>query len=225
MSENEELEEEIQKGVKNADRVIEIKHTGIVDGKEFEKIKSERDELKSQLGLIAERAFRDEKEAVLEQYPESRRDEIDDLIGDNPDVLEQVKADLKLHGSQNRKAPSGKASLPIRQNQQEAFVPSPEKDDFQQYVDELYQKAKLSSNPAVRSEADSQIEKLFESYERGMSENLDKPFKTVTTQCLQCGAILSGNQAEAYASRRIACPYCGYGGGTKGVRNPKNLTW
>ena len=181
MSEN-DLEKEIGDAVKKADRTIEIKHTGIVDKKEFDQIKNERDELKSIVALSAEKQFRTEKDSVLEQYPESRRDEIAELIGEDPSVLEQVKADLKLHGVPSRKPVSGKASLPIRNPvSQEDFVQSSEnKDDFQKYVDELYQKARLSSNPAVRSEAESKIEKLFESYEKGMSENMDKPLKSTT---------------------------------------------
>jgi hypothetical protein len=222
MSENEENGEQIKK---SPDRLIRIEHSGLVEKEQFEKLKSERDELKSVLALSAEKAFRDEKSQVVSQYPENKRDEISELIGEDPSVLEQVKADLKLHGNPVKSRPVGKASLPIRQNQQEDFVQSAEKDDFQQYVDELYRKSRLSSNPSVRDEAEKQIEQLFNEYEKGMSENPDKPFKTVTVQCLQCGSILSGRDAELYSQRRILCPVCGFAGGVRGVRSPKGLPY
>lgn len=218
----EELETEIEDAVKSNKKIIEIKHSGIVDAEEFKKLKEERDNLKFVVALQAEKEFRAEKESVVSQYPESKQDEIEDLIGDDPSILEQCKRDLVLRGSQSvvrRKAPSGKAVL--RQNQEN--IPEVQGDEFKQYVDDLYKKAKLSTNPEERVNAERQIEQLFESYERGMQENPNAPFKTVTTQCLQCGAILSGRNAELYASRKIPCPYCNYAGGSKGVRNPKGL--
>lgn len=222
--ENGELESEIKNAVKTTEKkVIEIKHSGIVDAKEFEKIKDERDTLKSQLGLIAEKSFRDEKEAVVSQYPEEKQDEISDLIGEDPDVLEQIKTDLKLHGSPIKQRPTGKAVL--RQTGDVPEVVQGQKDDYQEFIDSLYKKARLSANPEERNNAERQIEQLFESYEKGMQENPDKPFETHTTQCLKCGAILSGRDAKLYSARRINCPVCGYSGGTRGIRNPQNLSW
>jgi len=150
MSENEELEEEIEHAVKSkSDRVIEIKHSGLVDKKAFEKLREELEEKNQILALQAEKSFRDEKASVLEQVPEEKREEIENLIGENPDVLENLKATLILQDNQQpergRKAPSGKASLPIRDSETETIVQSGQKNEYQLYVDDLYKRAKRQS--------------------------------------------------------------------------------
>lgn len=199
------FDESIDKGIQ--EQLIEEKRKRL----DYEKV----------IALQAEKSFQDEKNAVLEQYPEDKRDEIEDLIGDNPDVLEDVKRDLLLHGSQvpvRRHRPSGKAVLRDVDSNIETIN---QEDEFRSYVDKLYKKARLSRDPIEKVEAEREISKLFNSYEQGMSEFKDRKVKFVVTQCLSCGSVITGSDAQRFVARKIPCPFCNYKGGL--VRESQHL--
>jgi len=43
---------------------------------------------------------------------------------------------------------------------------------------------------------------------KGQKDNPDKPFKVSMSQCLNCGAMLFGDEIRQANSDK--CPYCGY---------------
>lgn len=211
-------------------RRIDIVHTfnkgagyeGGIEG-DIAKIKLERDSAQANLALIAQKAFEDEKNAVIESYPPHMQDKISEKIGDSPEILETIKLDLLLHGSQQPvrrrgKAPSGKASLLLKDDE---TIQSGQENEYHDYIDRLFKKAKLSRDPIEKSEAEREISKLFNEYELGMSEFKDKKVKFTVTQCISCGSVLTGSDAQAFVARKIPCPYCSYKGGI--VREPQHL--
>lgn len=58
--------------------------------------KKKREEYEQMVALQAQKDFEAEKAAVLAQVPESKRTDIEKMIGDDPDVLEEVKRNLVL---------------------------------------------------------------------------------------------------------------------------------
>ena len=209
-------------------RVVEIRHTGLKDPKaiekEMEKLRNENEEFKNLIALEAMKSFEKDKEELVNQFPENRRTEISEHIGESVETLENVRTSLLLQSDNPRnspvtkRAPSGKAPLPQINNDE------PVKDGanpFRDYIANLYMTAKKSTNPVERDNAEKEIHKLFNEYEKSMFEHKSTEFKTTATQCLQCGVVLTGRDAELYASRKGKCSSCGYAGGIVPV--PRHL--
>ncbi len=237
MSENDENfgnDFENREPKKKADRTINIVHTlkkktdkELDDSffnspeEEIRTLKKERDDYAQIVQLQAEKAFEEEKDAVVAQFPESEQEKISDLISDDPDKLEQVKTQLALNPPvirQTSSRPRGKASIPSQRDNAEYDVQ--DGNEYHEIVDDLYKTAKFDPNPMNREKANDQIDALFNEYEKGMFEHRHENVKFTATQCLRCGSILSGVDAERYVAGK-GCSVCGYKSGV--VRKPKHL--
>lgn len=64
--------------------------------KQLKDIKKQKDDYEQIVKLQAEEAFKNEKAAVVAQFPEDKRQYWTDVIGDDPDILEDVKRILDL---------------------------------------------------------------------------------------------------------------------------------
>lgn len=215
-------------GDRMGDRTINIKHEH--KGLHAEPLtKAEREELESLKTIVtlqAQKEFDAEKESILDEFEsEEKRKEIEEFIGEDPKKLEQIKASIILTKTVKPKtgrAPAGRAPI-LREGE---TTTTSGKDPMRAYVSDLYKKAKTDPNPDVRLQAERQIDALFREYEKGqqtpeaIATRRNLPLKGKrrmiegfsVTQCFKCGSIISGRQADLYARRRIACPYCGYKG-------------
>lgn len=211
---------------------IRVEHVKVPESdkgpQSLEAIKAERDEYLNIVKLEAEKAFQSEKEAVLSQIPESRRDEVESLIGEDPDVLTQVKASLMLRetveGDEGqtglKQGPEGKSII----RQAKTGISQDSGNPYHAIVDAAFRKAKLDPNPVEREKGERLVDELFEQYERGQYElGKDNPTTRFSvTSCLSCGRPIFGKAADLYAARKIACPHCGYLGSNQRVIMPKN---
>lgn len=64
--------------------------------KQLDAEKKKREDYEQIIALQAEKDFKNEKAAILAKIPEEKRESIEKMIGDDPEVLEDVKRDLLL---------------------------------------------------------------------------------------------------------------------------------
>lgn len=209
------MTEELKKknAKKQPDYVVEVKHTKDDEPEDLEdeltRIKKQKEELELIVEVEATKAFEDEKEAFLNLIPdEERRNELDEKIGDDPEVLQEYQrmtsflasalrgSGVKVTGlpeedEKDSYSPSGRARLP--QNNQGAGAES-----YKQYIDELYSILQDPEKTAKeRKIADGKINQLFLSMISGIKSrggrNENMPYLPTTSGCPNCGNTLIGD--------------------------------
>jgi rubrerythrin len=232
----EELNEEMKKRKKVADYVVEIRNTKDDEPEDLQE-QLEREKRKNEdLSLIVEveatKQFMTEKENLLKNIPEGRREKISEFIGEDPEKIEQVKASLILQGQnfgededeENEPTIAGRATLPdymLPQNQGRQIRSSSYSNPVIQQYSDLY---RLIRDPKTserkRQEAEAILDEAFDEIGKGLrSRPRNDPYRLpsgTVSHCLKCGHVVEADLTK------VSCPYCGYNfSKDKFPRNPK----
>ena len=200
---------------KDANKVIEIRHTGIPHqgAEEFEKLKKQKEDYERIIALQAEKDFRSELAEFLSQLDDDeKRDEIKAMIGEDPERLENAKIMSRIleqaivsGGGRvtGRRKPSGKASLPPKDT---GLL-----DGYKAYVDTLYSTLRDPSKSDLEKEtANSMLDQLFFEMVKGLRVAKGKyghaiaPYQVM--ECPNCQMLLTGERGEEIDY----CPSCGW---------------
>jgi hypothetical protein len=232
----EELNEEMKKRKKVADYVVEIRNTKDDEPEDLQE-QLEREKRKNEdLSLIVEveatKQFMTEKENLLKNIPEGRREKISEFIGEDPEKIEQVKASLILQGQnfgededeENEPTIAGRATLPdymLPQNQGRQIRSSSYENPVIQKYSDLYQILRSpTSSEQEKQEVEQILDETFAEIRRGLkSRSRNNPYSLpsgIVNHCYRCGMV-----SEVDLSKN-PCPHCGYDFSKMPMpRNPK----
>lgn len=165
---------------------------------DIDQIKRERDEYRSVIELQAEKEFERELSDILDKVPESKKEQIKEYIGDDPDRLEATRAALLLNFGDpepepaQKSRPTGKAPLPTKPRTE--------------YIDDVFNIATNTTAPkASRDLAKSKIDELWKHFQNNpeAKEAIKKSLQnqqSFVMNCPECGSLMYGRR----------CPNCDY---------------
>lgn len=183
----------------------------VVSGEGEKTVEERLQEKEAQLAALALKEFEDDKEAVLSQIPEDKREKAEEFIGDDPTKLEFLKYQLDLD-----KGEDGTEAVPPKGKVKKQGVKSATQTDSERkYADpainmisELFgilkDPEKTEKEKAV---ANSKIDELYLQVAQGRKQNPN--FKTIRgsiTTCPSCGHVLENVDIDEGGT----CPYCGW---------------
>jgi len=190
--------------------VITLKHEGLPEKQsEIEKLREEKEALESIVQISAVTQFENEKKAFLNQiHDEDKRAEIEDKIGDDPNILEDYKRMADFFTTQLRKSGvkvTGEDDEYVRSPPIDSGIPPyvPSGDDsYKKVVDGLYNiLLDDKKTQAEKDEANKKLDQLFFEMFKGIKRTQKMPFLSVS-QCPQCGTLLGANARS--------CKRCGW---------------
>lgn len=181
----------------------------VIEGEDDKTTEEKLAEREAQLQLLAQKAFEDEKEKILSQIPEEKREKAEAFIGDDPNKLEFLKYQLDLSEEDlgtEPVPPKGKVKGLVRKPQSGSKTENP--------IESLYEirKREAITPTELREQAiaDAKITELFNQLGQGLVDRpKDNPYRFTVAECAHCHTVLYGKHAENYA-RNGTCSQCGY---------------
>ena len=181
-------------------------------------------EREDQLAMMALKKLDREKKALLEKFPESRREQLSTWIGEDPDRLEQIRGSLIASGQITKPdgtttpPPSGKAKAYGSQTKQGSGRYS---DPTINVMSELYN---IVQDPTAsreeKAEAERRIDEMYKTIRKGTEAGIragriTQPRIESATHCFKCGQVVTGAMADSFAKGSTPCPNCGYKVGSR----------
>jgi len=189
---------------------ITLKHEGLPEGKsEIEKLRERAETAESIVEISAVAQFEKEKDKFLSQIPdEDKRAEIEDKIGDDPEILEDYKRMSDFFVTQLKKAGvkvTGEDDGLVRNPPIDSGIPpyvQSGDDSYKNVIDGLYGILLDPKKSQVeKDEANKKLDQLFHQVFLGIKRTQKMPFLSVS-QCPQCGSLLGANAKS--------CARCGW---------------
>lgn len=221
-TEENETEEELEEKFEKKETVnVRVKHEGLQPSDKelkakYKAEKKKREELELVVEAEALKDFEDEKEQLLQKIPEEKREKMRDYIGEDPDKLESVRANLILSSDEDddeddeeyKKPTVGKAMLleGSREGQSNRRQYS---NPVVQMFSDLYRVIRdPKSSEEARKEAESRLDDAFVEISKGLKARpRGSPYMLptgVVNHCYKCGMVSEVDLAQN------PCPYCGY---------------
>ena len=204
--------------------VITVKHEfGFAPKSSEDLSKASKEDLEAkvkEMELIIEsealKTFKEERDALLAQIPEDRREDIKEFIGADPDKLEQIKGSIMLHkqvqDEPTRKVVKGKATL-LGSKPETSLAQTAYADPYLQKYSDLYQTLRdPTASAEEKEEAETILNDVFAEITKGLkTRRRGDPFMLptgVVSHCPKCGMVVEVDIGK------VPCPYCGYNFGT-----------